>query len=194
MVTALLEQKDARNRRQATARLLAEKGFAAVSINELSQAAGSSDGVASKEKLYAAVLEEQFLPVMEALTAALNRPQLSPAERLRLSVETIVDLRHRHPLWVQLLDNELICPTTSGQAMVQKYIAHSLQAIRTVLDAGIVAGEFKADLNKKNVELFWYAMCHLDAKRLFFPFPQEPVHGDVTRIFDFLLGGIAGDR
>ena len=160
--------------------------------------AGSIDQIAgyagSKEEIYAEVLEEHVLPVMETLIAETNIPNLSSTERLRLYAETIAALQHQHPVWVQFLNNELIYPTTSGQAIVQKYVAHSLQFIGTVLDGGILAGEFKSDLSKKYVEMLWYALCHLDINNQLFRFPKEMAKSDVTQAFDLVLTGIAVKR
>lgn len=180
----------------AAASLFAKKGMAAVSIRELSLAANVNSSLISyyfggKNELYVAILEEQFAPVIETLEIAASIPHLSPVERLQYYAKTIISLQLRHPLLKQLLNNELIHPTSNGHIIVQKYLALFFQFIRATLEAGIVAENFKFNLNMTCAEVFWYAIFHCQISSFPVYCSQQLEQNYVEQTLDLYLNGVA---
>ena len=91
----------------ATIRLIAEEGMAGVTMQRIAGEIGSSNALVvfhfgSKEKLFRAVLEylnEQFDRLWRE---TVDKPGLSPAERVVASIDCARHFRRRHPDWVSV--------------------------------------------------------------------------------------------
>lgn len=132
--------------------LFAYKGFAAVSIRELAEAAGVNVAAISyhfggKEALYHAVLEYQFEQIAQALEQVNLLQQLYPEERLEVYAKSIVRIHAQRPFLIRFMHSELPNPTKSFETVVTKYISRVFAFINTVLCDGIAAGSFNPDLN-----------------------------------------------
>ncbi|NKF23531.1 TetR/AcrR family transcriptional regulator [Solimonas marina] len=111
------EQRGARRRREtriklmdAAFRLMAERDFAAIKINEITEAADVGIGsfynhFETKELLYAAVCDavfEQFGDALDALASELS----DPAEIIAVSIRHTMRRAQREPLWGRFLVRE----------------------------------------------------------------------------------------
>lgn len=132
--------------------LFATKGFAAVSVRELTVAAQTNVSAISyyfngKEGLYQAVLEEQLSPILETLQAAQSQRPLSPTERLTFYADQIARIHAQRPFLARFIQSEIINPTDYGGPIIERHLAQAFQFISTALQEGIASGEFRADLD-----------------------------------------------
>jgi TetR/AcrR family transcriptional regulator len=137
---------------KAAAPLFARKGFASVSIRELAEAAKVNGALisyyfSSKEGLYSAVLEEQFIPIAQVMQVMVSMDHLSATERLNQYVQHIIMIHSQYPLLTRLLYSELTSPTDCGREIVNKYISQLSQLVQVILNDGIASGDFKPNLN-----------------------------------------------
>lgn len=143
---AALESRASRRKREtrerlldAAFRLMAERGMEAVAINEITEAADVGFGsfynhFASKEEIYAAVIDAVFESFGDALDA-LARDLDDPAEVIAVSIRhTLVRARH-DPLWGQFLVREGM----SDRARTRGLGSRLLRDVRK----GVQAGRFK---------------------------------------------------
>lgn len=146
-------EKDTRlNLLEAASTLFAHKGFAAVSVRELAQAAGANVAAVSyhfggKEGLYHAVLEYQFEPIAEALERIKTMPPLPPVERLTLYASLIAGVHDRRPYLLRIMHGELTSPTSGLEAVIKKYIPQIYLFLHQALIDGVAAGDFRPDLD-----------------------------------------------
>ncbi len=131
--------------------LFAKKGFAAVSVRELAQAASANVAAVSyhfggKEGLYQAVLEEQFAPIALLLEKLPAIAATSGEARLRFYADNIIGIHHHRPYFIRIMTSELTNPTVCFH-VIRKYISQVFLFIRQALADGVAAGEFRADLN-----------------------------------------------
>jgi len=132
--------------------LFATKGFAAVSVRELTVAAQINVSAISyyfngKEGLYQAVLEEQLSPILETLQAAQSQNSLSPTERLTFYADQIARIHAQRPFLARFIQSEIINPTDYGGPIIESHLAQAFRFIDTALQDGIATGEFRAYLD-----------------------------------------------
>jgi AcrR family transcriptional regulator len=132
--------------------LFASKGFAAVSVREITDAAKVNVSAISyhfngKEGLYQAVLEEQLAPVLQALQLAQNNASLSPIDRLKLYANQVALIHAQRPYLARFMGSEVTNPTDYGGPVVEKFLSHVHQFMRTALQEGIANGDFQPDLH-----------------------------------------------
>lgn len=132
--------------------LFATKGFTAVSIREVTDAAKINISAISyhfngKEGLYEAVLEEQLAPIQQALKLAQNNISLSSIERLTLYADQIARIHAQRPFLARFMNNEMTNPTDYGGPVIEKYISRVYQFMHSALQEGIANGDFQPDLN-----------------------------------------------
>lgn len=134
----------------AGTRLFAERGFAAVSIRELSQAAQVNSSLISyyfggKEGLYAAVLKKQFAPV-DLLIDSVRQHRLSPAERIKAYAQGVFSVHRQNPYLIRFLYSEFANPTPAF-ATIQQEVQKIYEFMRRTIDEGMACGQFRADIN-----------------------------------------------
>ncbi|VBB07578.1 Hypothetical protein LUCI_2843 [Lucifera butyrica] len=132
--------------------LFATKGFAAVSVRELTVTAQINVAAISyyfngKEGLYQAVLTEQFAPILQALRSAQLNDSLSPVERLTLYADQIAHIHAQRPFLARFMNNEVNNPTGYGGPIIEKHFSQVYQFMHTALREGIARGDFREDLN-----------------------------------------------
>lgn len=176
--------------------MFAQKGFDAVTIRELSEEANTNCSLISyyfggKKGLYATVLEKQFEPALETLSAISNTYHLSPRERLQLFAKTILSYQTKNPLFLQFLCNESTLPTSSGQFIVKQYLTQSLQIIHTILEEGVQSGDFKSNFNIDYAGLALYGIINFHANSLFAALPQHWDETLIPELIDLYLYGFA---
>lgn len=143
--------KDSRSKLiDAALPLFAVKGYAAVSIRELAEAAGVNVALINyhfggKEGLYAAVIESQFSRLDELLKPVATMSS-EPSERIRAYVKNIVTEHQRSPHLRRLIASELSNPTPCFEKVVKKNVKNFFPKIHTVLSDGMTQS-FRPDLN-----------------------------------------------
>lgn len=180
--------------------LFAKKGFAAVSIRELGQAAKVNSALISyhfggKEGLYQAVLEEQFVPIAQLLLTLDDLSILPPAERLLKYAANIAVIHRQRPFLTRFLHCELTNPTPCGDATVKKYISQLFRFIRSALQEGVANGAFRADLqlDYATVSLAGIMNFYFIAKPLvkeFMPLSAQADEEYTAQAIDIFLYGI----
>jgi len=132
--------------------LFATKGFAAVSVRELTVAAEVNVSAISyyfngKEGLYRAVLKEQLAPLLQALALVKEHYSLSPAERLSFYANQITHIHVQRPFLSHFISSEVNYPTGHGDSIIENHISQVYQFIETTLQEGVAKGDFRGDLN-----------------------------------------------
>lgn len=132
--------------------LFAKKGYVAVSIREVADAAQINSSAISyyfnsKEGLYQAALESNFLPVDKLLKSVDTMKDLNAIERLTIYAQNIVKLHREHPYLARFVNSELANPTPCGEGIIKKHISQLYQFVHSSLREGVAAGEFVSDLN-----------------------------------------------
>jgi Transcriptional regulator len=145
-------EKDTRAKLIETAApLFARKGFAAVSVRELAQAAGANVAAisyhfGSKEGLYQSVLEEQFAPIDGLLKKMPEVMAMSGEARLRFYADNIVSIHRQRPYFIRIMTSEMTNPTVCFY-IIKRHIFQVFRFLHQALQDGIAAGEFRADLH-----------------------------------------------
>jgi len=139
--------------------LFAKKGFDSVSIRELAEAAKVDGALISyyfsgKEGLYSAVLEEQFIPIVQVMQMLVTINHLSATERLNQYAQNIITIHRQYPLLTQLIYSELTSPTVCGGEVVTKYISQLSQLVQVILNEGVASGDFRPNLSLDYATVF----------------------------------------
>lgn len=140
----------------AGVRLFAEKGFAAVSIRELSHAAQTNSALisyyfGSKEGLYSAVLEMQFAAVEETIDRV-QESGLSPVERIEAYAKAVCKTHMENPYIIRFLYSEFANPTPAFE-VIQKEVRKIFSFLCQTIRDGIDLGQFRSDLNPEHAVL-----------------------------------------
>ena len=132
--------------------LFAKKGFAAVSIREIADAARVNSSAISyyfkgKEGLYQAVLEKTFAPIAALLKTAKTMSSLNALERLTMYAQNIAVIHRQSPFLTRFMMSELANPTSCGELVIKKFISQLYHFIHLSLTDGVATGEFSPNLN-----------------------------------------------
>ena len=144
--------KDAKEKLLAAAvPLFAEKGFAAVSIREVAEAAGVNSALISyyfggKSGLYEAGLNEQF-SVITVFLQSLGAQPLTPPEKIRGYARAVARAHQREPHLIYLWFREMAEPSSPFRHIIVEKIAMAAQFLRETLLEGVRLGLFRADVS-----------------------------------------------
>jgi len=144
-------EKDSREKLlEAATPLFAQKGFFAVSIRELANAAGTNSALISyhfggKEGLYAAVLEQQFAQISKDMEK-INLSSQSPLEKIQAYILGLARTHRERPFLLRFAQMELINPTSCLETVLKKYVAKFYTFLSGAIEEGIDQGQFKEDI------------------------------------------------
>jgi TetR/AcrR family transcriptional regulator len=144
--------KDSRNKLiDAATRLFALKGYAAVSIRELAQAAEVNSALINyhfggKDGLYLAVLEKNFTLIRDSVHD-ICISSLPYTEKLKLFMKFLMNVHQSNPYLRRLMSSELSNPTPHFETIVKRYIMELYKFAYTTLGEAIKCGEIRADIN-----------------------------------------------
>lgn len=132
--------------------LFAVKGFAAVSVRELTETAQVNVSAISyhfsgKEGLYEAVLLEQLSPILEILRGVEKTDSSSPVTRLTFYADRVAHIHAQRPFLSRFIYSEATNPTEYGRPIIEKHLLQVYQFINSTLQEGIAKGYFRDDLN-----------------------------------------------
>lgn len=115
---------------------------------------------ASKEQLYAAVLEELYGGMRDA-EAALDLDALSPPEAMRLLVETTFDHHAAHPEFVRLVATENILEArhVAASPTIRARNARVIETMTRLLRRGEQAGVFRTGVDPFDLHVLINGFC-----------------------------------
>ncbi|WP_319567336.1 TetR/AcrR family transcriptional regulator [Cohaesibacter marisflavi] len=116
----------------------------------------------SKEKLYAAVMEEAYGGV-RSKEQGLHLDALPPEEAMRRLVEVTFDHHAEHPEYVRLVSVENIemgRHITGRQSLVERN-AIAIQTVSDLLERGAKAGVFRKDINPWHLHFLISSFCFM---------------------------------
>jgi len=160
----------------ATTPLFAEKGYNGVGVRELAQAAGVNLSMISyyfggKERLYAAVLTEQFATLRRV--AELKDMDQDPMKKFELYVRATVARYRKSPYLLRFYTSELTNPTPCFETIVKPAIRGVLQILIDTFSDGLSHKQFREGLDPTDTALALAGMIN-------FYFLLEPATGDLV--------------
>lgn len=184
---------------EAATLLFAAKGYAAVSIRELAEAAGTNSALISyhfgnKEGLYRAVLEKHFQELTRQM-GILRKKNLSPLETISGFAGIVVNLHQTRPQLLRLVNSEFITPTACFEQVIKKYIEQNFRFLSAAIREGIRLKQFREDINPAYAAVALASLINFyfiakPAAHLFLP-PQpgqDEIYG--RQAVDIYLNGI----
>jgi Transcriptional regulator len=134
--------------------LFAIKGYAAVSVREVTDAADINVSAISyhfngKEGLYQAVLEEQLSPLLEAVDHVKSNSSLSPEQRLTFYAERVAHIHSCRPYLSRFMISESMNPTAYGGPIIECHLSQVYQFINGALQMGMKDGTFQTGVDIK---------------------------------------------
>lgn len=143
----------------------ADKGLSGARVDEIAARTRTTKPMiyyyfASKEQLYAAVMEEAY-GGMRDVEQGLQLAHLPPVEAVRRLVEVTFDYHAAHPDYVRLISGENIhgARHIAGVASIARRNAAIIEIIRTLLDRGVREGAFRAGVDALNLHLLISSVC-----------------------------------
>lgn len=182
--------------------LFALKGFAAVSVRELTVAAQVNVSAISyyfngKEGLYEAILMDQLSPILQTLRGVQKNTSASPIDQLTLYADQVAHIHAQRPYLSRFIYREVTNPTEYGGPIIEKHISQVYQFIDKTLREGIARGDFRKDLNitYSTVSLVGILNFYFIAKPLvykLFPLSEQPDNESkyVAHAFRVYLHGV----
>jgi AcrR family transcriptional regulator len=150
---------------EAAIPLFATKGFAAVSVKELAEAAGVNIALISyhfggKEKLYTFILNDQ-VEVMKQLIMDLKASTTDPVEKIKSFVACAVRIHKSRPYIGQLINSEHMNPTECAFGILQQIGAGVHNFLKECVQEAIAEGKFRASLQPDYAAMALGGMMHV---------------------------------
>lgn len=145
--------------------LFATKGFAAVSVKELAEAAGVNIALISyhfggKEKLYTLILREQ-VEIMKQLIIDLKSSTTDPVEKIKRFVMSAVHMHESRPYIGQLINSEKMNPTECAFGILQEIGAGVHVFLKECIKEAVARGKFRADIHPDYASMALGGMIHV---------------------------------
>lgn len=151
---------------RAATKVFARHGFAGGRIEQISKAARSYDRMiyyyfGSKEGLFIAVIEDTYRRFNEA-EQALVLDTTQPLAALEAVIHFVWTYYQKNPEFITLLNSENLLrgKHIAKSARAREYSSPALAITDRVLQAGIVQGVFRADLNARDLYLMIASMAY----------------------------------
>lgn len=130
--------------------LFSVKGFAAVSVKEVAQAAGVNVALISyyfggKDNLYEIILKQQFA-VLDGKLAEIERDEICPVAKIRILAETLIELHKANPSVDRLFFHEIFNPSQYFKTVVLQGALQMQGFLRSCIEAGKDSGHFRQDI------------------------------------------------
>jgi TetR/AcrR family transcriptional regulator len=180
--------------------LFAMKGYAAVSVKELAQAADVNIALISyyfggKENLYGAVVKTQFMIVADIMNEICGKDHLSPSEKIRCFGRLVSQAHSKCPYISHLIYGEIINPTASFGTIVKKEISELSNFLSACIREAIARGEFRSDLDPEYAALslsgiinFYFFTQHLSKEIL--PPRENQMEYYISQAVEIYLQGV----
>ena len=136
---------------EAATKLFAQRGFSGVSVKELAEAAAVNIASISyhfggKEKLYMAVMEQQFAAIEEILRP-LKQTDISAVESIHLIGELSLQVHKKCPYFNRLMLSENVNPNTFYLDEMAKEAKNFRELTCNILQRGVESGELRDDFD-----------------------------------------------
>ncbi len=136
---------------EAATRLFAAKGYAAVSVKELADAAGVNIALISyyfggKENLYKLVLERQFDPIDSRLDE-LEQTEIAPLDKIREFTKIVAQCCMDNSHGDRLFLSEVINPTACFDSVVRIRVTRLHNFLRECISRAMELGQFRQGLD-----------------------------------------------
>ena len=151
---------------QAAIRLFAQRGFHAVSVDEIVGQARVNKRMVyhyfgSKDALFRAVLAEVYRRIEEIEFDAVERGR-SPREKLARLLESYFEFLDAEPEFTRLLQWENLEQGRHLAGAKQRLTKNPFLArFRAIVEAGVKAGEFRADLDVTHLMIHFIGLCSI---------------------------------
>ena len=137
---------------EVATKLFAERGFAGVSIRELTVAANVNVSAISyyfsgKEGLYKEVIKGQMSWTMKILETVKGKVDLRPVERVKLYMEMQPEVIKKTPLLGKFMNSEMSNPTNIAGPIIIEHISKINNFLFDLIKEGIDKGDFKKNLD-----------------------------------------------
>ena len=150
---------------QVATREFAAKGLAGARIDEIAAATRTSKRMIyyyfdNKEGLYLAVLEEAYRR-MRAIEADLHLDDLAPMEALRRLVSFTYEHHRDNEDFIRLVMSENVQQGhyLRSSSRIHELNVTAISALERLLERGVKAGVFRADLRALDIHSFISALC-----------------------------------
>lgn len=148
----------------AAAPLFAQKGFAAVSVKELAEAAEVNIALISyyfggKENLYAAILETQF-ELVDNIIASIRSEENCPIEKIRHFSQKFVKLHKSYPYTHRLIYGEIVNSTNCYETLVKPGIMRNHTFLTECIQSGMESGQIRPDIKPDCANLLLDSILH----------------------------------
>ncbi len=148
----------------AAAPLFAQKGFAAVSVKELAEAAKVNIALISyyfggKEKLYATILEAQF-DLIDTIIDSIHNEENCPIEKIRRFSQKFVKLHKSYPYNHRLIYGEIINSTNCYESIVKPAILRHHGFLMKCIQEGINNGKIRSDVRPDCANVLLGSLLH----------------------------------
>lgn len=184
----------------AATELFARKGFAAVSVKELADAAGVNIALISyyfggKENLYTVVLERQFAILTDVLDT-INSEELSPVGKIRRFAYLVVDAHKKASFMDQLIYREKINPTGYFNTVMKKETARLHYFLRDCITEAMDLGQFRQDLDPDCAALalagnIHFYFCTRPFSQAYLPAREDQAEYYVAQAVEIFLKGVS---
>jgi TetR/AcrR family transcriptional regulator len=197
-----MADNDARTRLlEAALPLFATKGYSAVSIKEISEAAGVNSALInyyfkSKDGLYTAVLELQFNKFQNLMLES-DLAKLEPIERIHQFILNFTRLHYANPYIRRLMTSEINHPSPCFEQFGKKYISKFSDFLMQALEEGVAKGQIREDLNPNYMMAaiigmvnYYFVVEHIATKFLFKDKFEENQDSFALQVIQICMEGI----
>lgn len=144
--------------------LFARKGFAAVSVKEIAEAAGVNIALISyhfggKENLYATILKVQFELVDQIITL-LHDEEDSPITKIRRFSQELIKVNKCYPYIHRLIYGEMINPSACYEGIVKPGIIRTHNFFDDCIQSAINSGQFRPEIKPDCANLLLASILH----------------------------------
>lgn len=185
----------------AAERAFAEQGLAGARTDRIASAAGVNKALlyyyfGSKERLYTAVLQSHFNPLMEVVRKSLDGKARPRAKLLRY-MESYFEFLHQRRHYPRLLQREMVSGGRELGDMVQRYFRPAYRRLVRVVEEGIQRREFrKVDVRNAVLTLIAVTVFYFGAAPLLRrvlgrdAYTPKSVARRKAAVFDFIEHGL----
>lgn len=185
---------------EAAVAVFGERGYRATTLDDVARRAGVSKGTVylyftSKDDLFRAMVEAKVVSLLES-TEAEVREHTGSATKL---LEAVI-----RRMWAKLSRNDMVCMTRLVQAELPQFpeiqqfyfenvIQRHRRLLRTIVERGVAAGEFRADAVQMVPTMVPALVLHLNQSRWLFGAldPDQPApDAQLQALLSFVFDGI----
>lgn len=179
---------------EATLELVAEKGFAATTVDDIAEHAGVAKGTVyyhfnSKAELVEALIVQRLAPLSDRFLEAVG-VSLDPDEQLRSIVCAMLEFIRTDHAFAKVLVVEMWREDRVWRSTVTALRDDALDVLRDVIDAGIALGEFTVEVDSAMSATALFAMVSSVGISGLIEEPHEHSYAELTLSLQRLAVGM----